>query len=60
MTYACQKHGKFPGMGSIYQDDLLANYVDMDMHFILLGTDLGSLMAGAQTRIRALRSIELP
>jgi hypothetical protein len=47
-------------MDSIYQDDLLANYVDVDMHFILSGTDLGSLMAGAQTRIRALRSIELP
>ena len=47
-------------MGSIYQDDFLANYVDMDMRFILSGTDLGSLTAGAQTRIRALRSIELP
>ena len=47
-------------MGSIYRDDLLANYVDMNMHFILSGTVLGSLMAGAQMRIRALRSIALP
>jgi 2-keto-3-deoxy-L-rhamnonate aldolase RhmA len=52
---ACRKHGKWPGMGGIYAEDLMAKYIDMGARFILSGADLGMLMAGATSRAKFLR-----
>jgi 2-keto-3-deoxy-L-rhamnonate aldolase RhmA len=53
---ACRKHGKWPGMGGVYSDDLLAKYIAMGMRMIITGNDLGLLMASASQRTNFLRN----
>jgi len=53
---ACRKHGKWPGMGGCYVDDLLRRYIAMGMRMILGGNDLPFLMAGASERAKHLRA----
>ena len=52
---ACRKHGKWPGMGGVYAEDLMAKYVAMGMRMILSGNDLAMMMAGATQRAKFLR-----
>jgi 2-keto-3-deoxy-L-rhamnonate aldolase RhmA len=52
---ACRKHGKWPGMGGVYAEDLMAKYIAMGMRMILSGNDLGMMMAGATQRAKFLR-----
>jgi 4-hydroxy-2-oxoheptanedioate aldolase len=52
---ACRKHRKWPGMGGVYTEELLAKYVAMGMRVIIAGNDLGMLMAGASQRAKFLR-----
>ena len=52
---ACRKHGKWPGMGGCYVDDLLRRYIAMGMRMILGGNDLPFLMTGASARAKHLR-----
>ena len=53
---ACAKHGKWPGMGGAYSDELLKLYIGKGMKLILSGNDM-PLMIGAtkalQSRVRA-------
>lgn len=56
---ACRTHGKFPGMGGVYDPQLMQKYVAMGMRFILSGNDLAFLMAGARERSAMLRAIKL-
>jgi 4-hydroxy-2-oxoheptanedioate aldolase len=56
---ACRKHGKWPGIGGVYAEDLLAKYVALGMRMIIAGNDLGLLMAGANERAKFLRG-QLP
>jgi 4-hydroxy-2-oxoheptanedioate aldolase len=53
---ACRKHSKWPGMGGVYTEDLLAKYLDLGMRVIIAGSDLGILMAGASQRANVLRT----
>ena len=55
---ACKKHGKFPGMGGVYDPALMKKYVAMGMRFILSGNDLAFLMAAAKERATMLRALE--
>lgn len=55
---ACAKHGKFPGMGGVYDPALMKKYVGMGMRFILSGNDLAFLMAAARERATMLRGLE--
>lgn len=55
---ACRKHGKWPGMGGIYAEDVMAKYVAMGARFILSGADLGMLMAASTQRAKFLRSLK--
>jgi len=53
---ACQKHGKWPGMGGAYTDELLELYVGKGMKFLLAGNDLPMLTGAArahQAKVRA-------
>ena len=56
---ACKKHRKFPGMGGVYEPQLMQKYVGMGMRFILSGNDLAFLMSGAKERSTMLRGIKL-
>jgi 2-keto-3-deoxy-L-rhamnonate aldolase RhmA len=56
---ACRKHGKFAGMGGIYDHAIMQRYVAMGARFILSGSDLAFLMAGARQRSEFLNSLSL-
>ncbi|MBI3937889.1 MAG: aldolase [Betaproteobacteria bacterium] len=56
---ACRKHGKFPGMGGVYDPSLMEKYIGLGMRFILSGSDLAFLMAAARERATRLRAIRL-
>jgi 2-keto-3-deoxy-L-rhamnonate aldolase RhmA len=45
---ACQKHGKWPGLGGVYGKDLAKRYIGRGMRFILAGNDLSLLLNAAQ------------
>jgi 4-hydroxy-2-oxoheptanedioate aldolase len=47
---ACRKHKKWPGMGGIYDTVHAKTYVDMGARFLLGGSDLSFVMAGAKQR----------
>lgn len=52
---ACRRHGKYPGMGGVYEPALMERYIGMGMQFILSGSDTSFLLAGARERARVLR-----
>ncbi len=54
---ACRRHGKFPGLGGVYEPALMARYIDMGMRFILCGNDLTMMMAAARDRAASLREL---
>ena len=56
---ACRKHGKFAGVGGVYDESLMREYVGKGARLILSGSDLAFLMAGARARSSMLRSIPL-
>ncbi len=56
---ACRKHGKFPGMGGVYEPKLMEKYIGFGMRFILSGSDLSFMMAGARERAGFLRSVKI-
>jgi len=56
---ACKKHGKYPGMGGIYDHPTMQRYVTMGARFLLSGSDFSFVMAGATARSAFLRGIKL-
>lgn len=54
---ACRRHGKWPGMGGVYTEDLMGRYVGMGIRMVIAGSDLGMLIAGAGQRARFLRAV---
>lgn len=55
---ACRKHGKYAGMGGVYTPALMRKFVAMGVQFILAGSELGFLMAGARERTGAMRALD--
>lgn len=55
---ACRAAGKHPGLGGVYDQVLMERYVGEGARFILSGSDLAFLMAGAQARTSFLRGLE--
>jgi len=53
---ACNKFNKTPGMGGVYDEALMSEYINMGMKFILSGSDLSFMMASAKQRSKNLRS----
>ena len=53
---ACQKYEKTPGMGGVYNEELMSEYINMGMKFILSGSDLSFMMQSALQRSNKLRS----
>jgi 2-keto-3-deoxy-L-rhamnonate aldolase RhmA len=54
---ACAKHGKFMGMGGVYDEKVAPDYIKLGARFILSGSDHSFLMTGAAARSRFLRSL---
>ncbi len=53
---ACTKHGKWPGMGGAYSDELLKLYIGKGMKMILSGNDMPLMIAATkalQGKVRA-------
>ncbi len=46
----CKKNNIVPGMGGVYTDNLMHEYISMGMRFILSGSDLSFMMSGAKMR----------
>ena len=53
---ACKKFEKTPGMGGVYNEELMSEYINMGMKFILSGSDLSFIMQSALQRSNKLRS----
>ena len=53
---ACEKYNKTPGMGGVYDEELMSEYIGMGMKFILSGSDLSFMMNSAKQRSQNLRS----
>jgi 4-hydroxy-2-oxoheptanedioate aldolase len=56
---ACNKHGKYAGVGGVYTEELLTRYVGMGCRFVLAGQDGGFLLAAAQQRSGFLRKLKV-
>ena len=54
---ACTKHGKTPGMGGSYQPDLIEKRISEGMRFILSGSDLNFMIAGASAQANMIREV---
>ena len=52
---ACRKHGKWPGMGGVYVEELMRRYVGLGMRMILAGSDLALLMQAGTQRAAFMR-----
>ena len=55
---ACRRHGRFPGLGGVYEPSLMERCIEMGMRLILCGNDLSMLMSSASARARQLRTLE--
>mgnify|MGYP003312022450 CR=1 FL=1 len=55
---SCKKYGKTPGMGGVYNEELMSEYIDLGMKFILSGSDLSFMMSSALQRSKNLRSFQ--
>lgn len=53
----CRAAGKYPGIGGIYDHALMQRYIGYGTRFVLSGSDLAFLMAGAQARTGFLRGL---
>jgi 4-hydroxy-2-oxoheptanedioate aldolase len=56
---ACRKHGKYPGMGGIYDHPTMEKYIRAGARFVLCGSDLQFLMAAGTARAEFLRKLSL-
>ena len=56
---ACKKHGKYPGMGGVYDPPLMEKYIGLGMRLILSGSDLSFIMAGGNQRTEFLRGVKI-
>lgn len=53
---ACKRHGKYPGMGGVSQEDILRRAIGLGMRFILGGNDLPLLLNAATAQATMLRT----
>jgi len=56
---ACRKHGKWAGMGGIYDEPLMQRYVDIGCRFLMAGADLAFMMGAGRKRTEFLNGLKL-
>jgi 2-keto-3-deoxy-L-rhamnonate aldolase RhmA len=54
---ACHRHGKWPGMGGVYDEALMRRYVGMGCRFLQAGGDLAFMMDAGARRTAFLRGL---
>jgi 2-keto-3-deoxy-L-rhamnonate aldolase RhmA len=54
---ACRAHKKQPGMGGVYEPELMRRYIGMGMRYLLTGSDLGFMASGARECANAMRAL---
>jgi len=59
MIAATKKHGKFAGMGGVYEHGLMEKFIRMGVRLLLGGGDVAFMMAAARTRADFLKSLKL-
>ncbi|MEX0960979.1 MAG: aldolase/citrate lyase family protein [Burkholderiales bacterium] len=55
---ACNRHGKWPGLGGVYGKELLKRYIDRGMRLILAGNDISLLLAAATEQAGSVRACQ--
>jgi 2-keto-3-deoxy-L-rhamnonate aldolase RhmA len=58
MIAACERHGKWAGMGGVHRDESMANYIKMGARFILTTSDLALMVAQATQREKFVRGLK--
>ena len=53
---ACDKNNILPGMGGVYNETLMREYIDLGMKFVLSGSDLSFLIQAAEERSKILKN----
>jgi 2-keto-3-deoxy-L-rhamnonate aldolase RhmA len=51
----CARQGKWPGMGGVYEPELMLRYIGMGMQMVLSGSDLSFILSAAKQRANSLR-----
>lgn len=54
---ACHAAGIYPGLGGVYQQDMIARYIDMGFRMILAGSDLSLMLMAGKASTSAIRSL---
>jgi 2-keto-3-deoxy-L-rhamnonate aldolase RhmA len=54
---ACRRHGKWPGMGGVYDETLMRRYIGMGCRFLQAGGDLAFMMDAGARRTEFLRGL---
>ena len=54
---ACKKHGKFVGMGGVYNFDSMRVYIDMGVQLVLAGNDLSFMISAGREQTNKLRGL---
>lgn len=55
---ACRKHGKWAGMGGVYDQEIASRYINMGAQFLLSGSDTNFIMQAASARANFLRGLQ--
>lgn len=53
----CRKHGKWSGMGGLYDQGIMADHISAGIQFVLAGTDMSFMMSSASQKVKQLRQI---
>lgn len=54
---ACKRHGKWPGMGGVYGEELMTRYIGLGARMVLAGNDFAFVLAAAGQRLKFLRGL---
>ena len=54
---ACRDHGKYAGMGGVYNPELMEKYIEMGARLILAGNDIAFLMDSARRQANTVRQM---
>jgi 2-keto-3-deoxy-L-rhamnonate aldolase RhmA len=56
---ACRAHGKYAGLGGVYDPALMQRYLAMGFRLVLAGSDLTFMLAAAKERAAAVRTMNI-
>jgi 2-keto-3-deoxy-L-rhamnonate aldolase RhmA len=56
---ACRTHGKYAGLGGVYDPPLMQRYLAMGFRLVLAGSDLTFMLAAAKERAAAIRVMNI-